>query len=132
MDEISKPAAADLPLVEPIGSQAAGPDDVEADGPASAPSAADGTSFVPVRAMEDIMAARHEQIFTHGHTPEGDLLLTLDHFGKELRRRILEITEGVSCNQSRDVIRRRLVKLGAFTMAMIDRIDGEQAERNGA
>lgn len=132
MDDVSKPAAADLPLVEPIGSQAAGPDGAEANGPASAPSATEGAGFVPVRAMEDIMVARHEQIFTHGHTPEGDQLLTLDHFGRELRRRTHEIAEGLSCNQSRDVIRRRLVKLGAFTMAMIDRIDGEQAERNGA
>lgn len=89
------------------------------------------TEFVPVRAMEDIMAARHEQIFTHGHTPDRDIDLPLGHFAGQLRRRTNDIVEDVSCHQHRDIIRRRLVRLGAIAMAMIDRIDAED-ERHRA
>lgn len=112
---------------QPVGSQTEGAG-AAGEGPSSA--APPRLTAVPVRAMEDMLKARTEQIVTHGHTPQADLALPMSHFSAQLRRRAIDVVEDISCNQSRDVLRRRLVKLGALTMAMIDRLDAEEEERS--
>ncbi|WP_327195943.1 hypothetical protein [Novosphingobium capsulatum] len=79
---------------------------------------------MPVRAMEEILAERHRQIFGFGHTPEQDRTLPLAHFARELSKRGLAITEYVQFHKPRNA-RRHAIALAAVAMALIDRIDAE-------
>jgi hypothetical protein len=79
-----------------------------------------------MRAMEDVMAARAEQIFRHGHTPESDSARPLAEFTNDFYERVNALREGVQFNQASSVQRRRLVKLAALCLAAIDRLDSEQ------
>ena len=120
------PAAA--PAIPPGALVGAGPD---AAGPFSSahPELVEGTpaaSYVPLRAMEDVMAARAEQIFRHGHTPQSDSARPLGEFTEDIYQRGKALREGVQFNQASSVQRRRLVKLAALCLAAIDRIDSEQ------
>lgn len=85
-------------------------------------------SYVPVRAMEDVLALRHEQIHKHGHTPEADALKPLKWFAEDLLDRAKATHEGIRFNKGNAVARLRLVKIAALAMAMIDRIDSEETE----
>ncbi len=82
------------------------------------------TDFVPVKAMEEILAERHRQIHQFGHTPQQDLTLPLAHFARELSKRGLAITEYVQFHKPRNA-RRHAIALAAVAMALIDRIDAE-------
>lgn len=87
--------------------------------------------FVPVRAMEDVMAVRAEQIFVHGHTAETDAAMPLRFFARELVNSASAIEETVQFNKPLAILRRRVVKHAAMCLAMIDRIDmqaGQTAE----
>ncbi|WP_133726851.1 MULTISPECIES: hypothetical protein [unclassified Novosphingobium] len=79
---------------------------------------------MPVRAMEEILAERHRQIHTFGHTPAQDRALPLAHFARELSKRGLAITEYVQFHKPR-LARRHAIALAAVAMALIDRIDAE-------
>lgn len=82
-------------------------------------------AYVPVRAAEDMMAKRAEQIFRFGHTPEADQAKPLLGFALDIESLAKAILEDVQFNKSHDRIRTRLVKLGALAMATVDRIDNE-------
>ncbi|WP_298164527.1 hypothetical protein [Novosphingobium sp.] len=87
--------------------------------------------FVPVKAMEDVMAIRSEQIFRHGHTPESDARLPLHHFARQLHGGAIRIEEDAQFNLDLEVMRRRVVKHAALCLALIDRIDAERRARCG-
>lgn len=125
---VTSPAAAD-PAPAPLGT----PDrrhGAEGDiSPVGAPPPqADGQTYVPVRAMEDVLALRHQQIHKHGHTPEADALKPLKWFAEDLLDRAKATHEGIRFNKGNAVARLRLVKIAALAMAMIDRIDSEETE----
>ncbi|KUR80935.1 hypothetical protein [Novosphingobium sp. FSW06-99] len=82
-------------------------------------------TYALVRAMEDVMAVRHDQIFHYGHTPEKDARRPLRQFVEDLHTGARAIVEDVQFHKPHDRIRRRLVKLAALTLATIDRIDNE-------
>lgn len=85
-------------------------------------------TYVPVRAMEDVLRCRTDQIFRFGHTPERDAQRPLLHFAQDIENGARAILEDAQFNKPADRIRRRLVKLAALTLATIDRIDnGEEA-----
>jgi len=83
-------------------------------------------AYVPVRAAEDMLRVRTDQIFTHGHTPEADAARPLKHFARDLENLARAIREDEQFGKPADQIRRRAVKLGALAMAIIDKLDHEQ------
>lgn len=93
-----------------------------------------GTSDpVPVPAstcsiVSEILAERHRQIFTFGHTAEADRARNLDHWAAQLDHEGRAIAEGVHCGQDRKVVRRRAIKLAAQLAALVERLDADIAE----
>lgn len=97
-------------------------------------------SGIPVRAIEDVMACRAEQIFTYGHTPEKDRetdLWSAREFGgngkrsfmRQLAAQLSAAIEYAAFGRAKhDITRRKLVRLAALCLAAIDRIDAEAAE----
>lgn len=81
--------------------------------------------FVPVRAMEEVMRVRAEQIFKHGHTAEADLAQPLYFFARDIWTRGVALMETCQFHQGKQLLRRRAVKLAAICLALIDRIDNE-------
>lgn len=79
-------------------------------------------SFVPVAAMEAVLALRVRQIEEFGHTPESDAAAPLAHFANELRLAAQAFAEDVQFNKPTDHMHRHLVKLGALALAAIDRV----------
>lgn len=84
--------------------------------------------YVPVGAIEAVLAERTRQIFDFGHTPEADRAANLDHWASKLDAEHHAIVEGIHCGQSREIVRRRLVKHTAQLCALIERLDAEIAE----
>ncbi|WP_226019495.1 hypothetical protein [Novosphingobium sp. FKTRR1] len=82
-------------------------------------------TYALVRAMEDVMAKRHEQIFKFGHTPVADLAKPLRAFALDLEGEARGVLDDVQFRKPSDRIRRRLVKLAALALATIDRIDNQ-------
>jgi hypothetical protein len=123
------PAPVGIPAQdEPFGSGVRIGAGEEVQSPSPAPNASPDympPDYVPVAAMEAMLALRHQQIHTHGHTPEADRQQPLQHFAKELENTARAILESVQFNKPLDLTRRRTVKLGALAMALIDRIDAE-------
>lgn len=90
--------------------------------------------------MEDVLACRAEQIFTHGHTPEKDReteLWSPREFGangkrsfmRQLAAQLSGAIEYASFGRAkREITRRKLVRLAALCLAAIDWIDAEAAE----
>ncbi|WP_226018657.1 hypothetical protein [Novosphingobium sp. FKTRR1] len=100
-------------------------EDAESTGAESACSAPVPATYALVRAMEDVMAKRHEQIFKFGHTPVADLAKPLRAFALDLEGEARGVLDDVQFRKPVDRIRRRLVKLAALALATIDRIDNE-------
>ena len=73
-------------------------------------------------AMEQVLALRVRQIEQFGHTPESDAATPLRHFAQELSRAAQAFTEDVQFNKPVDHMQRHLIKLGALTLAAIDRV----------
>lgn len=107
-------AAAGVPVQAPI--------------PASIRPGAPAYTYVPVRAMEDILALRARQIHEFGHTPVQDLGLPRLQLPLAARQALSDAIEDMQFNKERGQIRRRLVKAAALIMATIDRIDNEEAQ----
>lgn len=84
-------------------------------------------SYIPVRAAEDMLRVRSDQIFRHGHTPEADLARPLLGFALDLEAMTRAIVDDVHYRKDAARIRRRLIKLGAVAMATVDRLDGDPA-----
>jgi hypothetical protein len=114
------------PNSAPVDAPAMVPGSMVAQGPDAGGVQTPAASYVPIRAMEDVMAARAEQIFRHGHTPQSDSARPLGEFTEDIYQRVKALREGVQFNQARAVQRRRLVKLAALCLAAIDRLDSEQ------
>lgn len=107
---------------------------------------AGGATFsgVPVRAMEDVMAARTEQILKFGHTIEHDrqtALYSPREFGqngeyslmRQIARQLSSAIEYAAYGHGKlDVTRRNLVKTAALCLAAIDWIDAELEEQDAA
>lgn len=84
--------------------------------------------YVPVRAMEDVLALRHRQIHEFGHTLAADLA-EIDRTGKrhaiamKAREALRDAIEDMMFNKDPAQIRRRLAKAGALILAAIDAED---------
>jgi len=91
-----------------------------------------GETYTPVRAMEDVLTLRHQQIFTHGHTLEADLAL-IERTGKRhavaklARQAMNDAVEDMMFNKSAEQVRRRLLKATALGLAAIDAEDARNA-----
>jgi len=84
--------------------------------------------FVPVGAMEAMLAKRHEQIFKWGHTLEADASRPLREFAVDLRSLAAAILEDVQFHKPVDQLERHTVKLGAMAMAFFDRLQTERGK----
>lgn len=88
--------------------------------------------YVPVRAMEDVLALRHRQIHEFGHTLAADLA-EIDRTGKrhaiamKAREALRDAIEDMMFNKDPAQIRRRLAKAGALILASIDAEDARGA-----
>ena len=114
-----------VPRAEPFR-VAASEDRGSGTGPAALDAA--GPTYVPVAAAEAMLAVRHDQIFRFGHTPEKDLQVGLDEFGKHLRRLATSCTEDLQFRVSPEIAQRHMAKLGALAMAIFDRLEAEKGK----
>lgn len=110
------PQSTDAPLAGLNG----GPDGGAAGGPVVGPSAA---PYPYTDAWYEIAQVRHDQVHTFGHTAEKDARRPLAAFGADLENAARAIREDIHFGKDHARIRRRLVKLAALTIAMIDTID---------
>lgn len=89
-----------------------------------------GGSFVPVKAMEDVLALRWEQVNRFGHTAAADLAFIQEKgrpaLAKLSRQALSDAIEDMNFNKERAQIRRRLVKAAALALAAIDALDAEE------
>lgn len=90
--------------------------------PEAAPPAPD---FIPVRAAEDMLAIRHQQIHQFGHTLEADRTRPVRDFARQIENEARAILEDAQFNKPADRLRKRAIKLGALLMAFADRLEGE-------
>lgn len=81
--------------------------------------------YVPVRAMEAMLAIRHEQIHRYGHTLEADRQRPVRDFAQDLESLARAIVEDAQFHKHATRIRTRALKLGALCMALADRLEGE-------
>lgn len=113
------PAGAELTPLPPVGPAGGSFHDAQA-----------GGSFVPVKAMEDVLALRWEQINRFGHTPAADLAFIAEQgrpaLAKLSRRALSDAIEDMQFNKERRQIRKRLVKACALALAAIDALDAEE------
>lgn len=81
--------------------------------------------YIPVRAAEDMLRIRHEQIHHFGHTLQADRAKPLQGFAHDIESLARAIREDIQFHKPADRIRRRALKLGALCMALADRLEGE-------
>jgi hypothetical protein len=77
---------------------------------------------------------RREQVEKYGHTPEADRAQPFEPFaarllGQTLKADVTAIREGAQFNQDRAIQRKRLLRVAAMAIAMIDWIDAEAADQ---
>lgn len=85
-----------------------------------------GQTFVPVAALEAMLAVRHKQIFQFGHTLEADRAVSLEDFARHMRRQCSTVVEDLQFRIDPAVTQRHLAKLGALAMAIFDRFEAEK------
>jgi len=99
--------------------------------PCAAGSSPTHIAFVPVAAMEDVLALRARQIHEFGHTLAADL----DRIARSGRRQAIaadaalalrDAIEDMHFNKDPGQIRRRLVKAAAMILAAIDAEDARR------
>lgn len=78
------------------------------------------------RAIDDLRALRHRQQTEFGHTPETDARLPLAFLPQQAARGVTAVIEDVHFNK-RDLIRRHALKAASFLIALVDRLDLEDA-----
>jgi hypothetical protein len=83
--------------------------------------------FIPVRAAEDMLRIRHEQIHKFGHTLEADRARPLIQWGQDLESIARAILEDIQFHKPADRLRRRAIKLGALAMALADRLESQHS-----
>lgn len=126
------------PFPDPLAPRQAAPDNADrlgvgaGNGPAAGfsqcPAAGPDQQFVPVAAMEAILALRHDQIFKWGHTLEADAARPLLDFALGLKSLAAAIAEDVQFHKETSQLERRTIKLGALAMAFFDRLQAERGE----
>lgn len=122
-------APANVPAITPGSLVGAGADTGGAGSACLAPSDfPPAVPYVPVRAAEDMLRVRTDQIFRHGHTPDADRTRPLREFARDLENLARAIREDEQFGKSADQIRRRAVKLGALAMAIVDKLDAQTPE----
>lgn len=82
--------------------------------------------YIPVRAVEDMLRIRHEQIHRYGHTLAADKQRPVRDFAQDIESAARAILEDAQFHKQADRIRRRAIKLGALCMALADRLEGEE------
>lgn len=123
------PAAAGPLSDEPLGTAAG--QAALAGGPAPAPPQPDNKApsqpmpYVPVRAVEDVLALRMRQIHEFGHTLEADRAAPLSHLPKEALATLRAVIEDIQFNKPRAHMRRHALKAAAFLLAFVDRLDAD-------
>ena len=90
--------------------------------PEAVPPASD---FIPVRAAEDMLRIRHQQIHTFGHTLDADRQRPLMDWARDIESAARAILEDAQFHKPADRLRRRAIKLGALLMAFADVLEGE-------
>ncbi|MBF9641205.1 hypothetical protein IAI27_10985, partial [Streptococcus pseudopneumoniae] len=85
--------------------------------------AATAQDYVPVAAMEQMLAIRHEQIHRYGHTLEADRQRPVRDFAQDLESLARAIREDAQFHKPAARIRTRALKLGALCMALADRLE---------
>lgn len=83
--------------------------------------------FVPVRAMEEMLRIRHQQIHQFGHTLDADRRRPTLDWARDIENAARAILEDAQFNKPPERIRRRAIRLGALLMAFADRLEGEHA-----
>jgi len=117
-----EPTLAEPPLILSTSKDGCGAGSA-AGGEGPPPAAPDvSATYIPVASMEAILTARWQQIHKWGHTPEKDAYLPMAHFARELRSAVGAVVEDVSFHRPENM-RRHLIKLGALTLAAMDRLD---------
>lgn len=91
--------------------------------------AAAGT-YLPVAAMEAVLAERMRQIHDFGHTPQSDAELPLKQLPRAAQRFLTEAIEDCHFQRGdwRKAARKHLVRAGAMILAALDRIEAEPPE----
>lgn len=81
-------------------------------------------AFVPVAAIEDVLAERHRQIAKFGHTPERDAALPLKQLPREAARFLNMAIEDCQFHREdwRTAARKHLIRAAAMILAAMDRI----------
>ena len=84
--------------------------------------------YVPVAAIEDVLALRQHQIDHFGHTTAADLAAIAAsgkryHVAQIARTALSDAIDDMQFNKDSTQIRRRLVKAAALTLAAIDAED---------
>ncbi len=87
--------------------------------------------FIPVRAAEDMLRIRHEQIHKFGHTLEADRQRPIMDWARDVESAARAILEDAQFHKPAERIRKRAIKLGALLMALADRLDSEILEGEG-
>ena len=106
------------PIPHPSGSHAG-----DAAGKATPPAPA--ASFTS-SAMLAIAGVRADHA-RHGHTLEADRAKPLDDMTREISRRATGLREDTQFNMPREIVRRHAVALAALLVALIDRLDADEA-----
>lgn len=86
--------------------------------------------YVPVAAVEAVLALRMDQIHRFGHTAAADLAAIKAsgkryHLAQIARTALVDAIEDMQFNKDRAAIRRRLVKAAAMICAAIDAEDAQ-------
>lgn len=80
--------------------------------------------------LADVLAKRVEQIRRFGYTREADAQRPLHHFARNVQNMATTVYEDSHFGLPLAVQRRHAVKLAAFALALIDRIDAEPEEED--
>lgn len=101
------------------------------EGPAHPAAPSGASSYVSRSAMEQILAMRLRQIERHGHTPEADLNRPIADLVAAANPYMRYLREDITCHAPLAAIKKHAAALGAMMLALIDRVEAEEAQRHG-
>jgi hypothetical protein len=84
-----------------------------------------GVLPIDMEALERIVAIRHDQIEKHGHTPESDAALPVDHIPEAVKRYAHRAWNRLHNNGSRQLAIGELERCAALCLAAIARLKQE-------
>lgn len=100
-------------------------------GPLPSPAVDRGAAtYLPVAAMEAVLAERMRQIHDFGHTPQADAELPLKQLPRAAARLLTAAIEDCQFQRGdwRKAARKHLARAGAMILAALDRLDAEPPE----